>query len=155
LRALALSGRAGQKRELERLHAERTARELRLEPGQLNADGGTVPVYSVLVPGEVEAPAFGLKIRVENSGASEKLKAALRTWSAGDRVRLRHSGSPRKVKEILERMKVTGSDRAIWPVLEVAGRIVWMKGVELEPEAGLKVWAEAMEPAVRTNTDEG
>ena len=31
-------------------------------------------------------------------------------------------------------MRVTGSDRARWPVLEVDGRIVWMQGVELEPE---------------------
>jgi tRNA(Ile)-lysidine synthase len=45
------------------------------------------------------------------------------------------------VKEVLERLRVTGSDRAVWPVLEVEGRIVWMRGVELQPEAGLVVTA--------------
>jgi hypothetical protein len=36
---------------------------------------------------------------------------------------------------------VTGSGRAVWPVLEVDGRIVWMKGVEVEPEEGIAVTA--------------
>jgi tRNA(Ile)-lysidine synthase len=43
------------------------------------------------------------------------------------------------VKEVLERMKVTGSGRAIWPILEIDGRILWMKGIELEPEPGIEV----------------
>jgi tRNA(Ile)-lysidine synthase len=43
------------------------------------------------------------------------------------------------VKEVLERLRVTGSNRALWPVLEVGGRILWMRGVEVEPEPGLSV----------------
>jgi tRNA(Ile)-lysidine synthase len=66
----------------------------------------------------------------------------LRNWRPGDRVRLRHSGAPRKVKEVLERLRVTGSARTRWPVLELDGRIIWMKGVELEPETGVQVHAE-------------
>jgi hypothetical protein len=27
----------------------------------------------------------------------------------------------------------------LWPVLEASGRILWMKGVELEPEPGIRV----------------
>jgi tRNA(Ile)-lysidine synthase len=60
-------------------------------------------------------------------------------------VRLRYSSGPRKVKEVLERLRVTGTGRSVWPVLEVDGRIVWMKGVEVEPEAGLAVAATALE----------
>jgi tRNA(Ile)-lysidine synthase len=71
--------------------------------------------------------------------------AKLRNWRPGDRVRLRHSGGPRKVKEVLERLKVTGSARALWPVLELDGRIVWMKGVELEPEQGIQVAATTLD----------
>jgi tRNA(Ile)-lysidine synthase len=52
---------------------------------------------------------------------------------------VKHSGGPRKVKEVLERMKVTGSGRAIWPILEIDGRILWMKGIELESEPGIEV----------------
>jgi hypothetical protein len=54
------------------------------------------------------------------------------------------------VKEVLERMKVTGTSRSIWPVLELAGRLVWMKGVEVEPEPGLRIVTEPIEPEETT-----
>jgi hypothetical protein len=43
------------------------------------------------------------------------------------------------VKEVLERMKITGEDRIGWPVLEIAGRILWMRGVELEPDPAIRI----------------
>lgn len=163
LRMLALTGRSGERRELERgLHAERTHRELGLTTG-----GGTAgrsrsresgaPEYVVSIPGEVIAPAFGVRLNietaeVETSGApaeSNERKAGrtarLRNWSPGDRIRLRYSGSLHKVKEVLERKRVTGSDRAIWPVLELEGRIIWMKGVEIELEPGIAVVATLLD----------
>ncbi len=151
LRRLALAGRASQKLELAQgLRVERTHRELRFTarpPGSSVANGTKVALeVSVPVPGEVEAPAFGVRLRVEASSnlvaeATESRTALLRPWKAGDRVRLRYSSSPRKVKEVLERMKVNGSDRVPWPVLEYRGRLIWMKGVELEPEPGIEVLA--------------
>jgi tRNA(Ile)-lysidine synthase len=110
--------------------------------------------YGGTIPGEIVAPAFGLRLRIQVVDAEGKGTAAehgssarLRNWRPGDRVRLRHSGGLRKVKEVLERMKVTGSGRALWPVLEVGGRIVWMKGVELEPEPGMEVVTTSLEDA--------
>lgn len=145
LRALALSGRAGQKLELEGFEAERTHRELRLAAGALlTGFNGTkaAPQYTFSVPGSIQAPEFGLALEVEWDGAAQT--AVLRGWKAGDRVRVRYSSGPRKVKEVLERMRVTGSDRAQWPVLELAGRVVWMRDIELEPEPGLRVSARPM-----------
>jgi tRNA(Ile)-lysidine synthase len=143
LRSLALEGRAGQKRELAHgLRGERTPRELRLTVEAISAGAGAsgaVPEYSAAIPGEITAPAFGLCMRIEAAGTVGL--ATLRNWKPGDRVRLRYSGGQRKVKEVLERLKVTGSARAVWPVLELEGRIVWMKGVELEPELGVTVLA--------------
>jgi len=86
-------------------------------------------------------------VRIEHSNASGRAHetpdphsvVTLRNWKPGDRVRLRYSSGPRKVKEVLERLRVTGSERSLWPVLELAGRIVWMKGVELEPEPGIRI----------------
>jgi len=167
LRALALAGRAGQKLQLSQgLHAERTARELRLAvlpvTSVSTAAAQPAPEYTVAIPGEVAAPAFGLRLRIERIDAAaqvadstERLTAAgvatLRNWKPGDRVRLRHSSAPRKVKEVLERLKVTGSGRALWPVLELDGRIVWMQGVEVEPAPGIRIGIAsldtAMEPA--------
>ncbi len=162
LRTLALPGHSGQKRELAQgLRAERTPREMLLTVGAISAAIGpgsaeAVPEYTVTIPGEIAAPAFGLRLRIDASlpadgqppGAGQALSGLtgrLRNWRPGDRVRLRHSSGPRKVKEVLERMRVMGTARSVWPVLEVGGRIVWMKGVELEPEPGMVLVAATLE----------
>jgi len=151
LRMLAVAGRAGQKRELaEGLRGERTPRELRLTLEAVGGTGGgggaVIPEYVGTAPGEIVGEAFGVTLNVALAGgqdAGSGLKEArLRNWRAGDRVTLRYSSGPRKVKEVLERLRVTGSDRAVWPVLEVEGQIVWMKGVEVQGEAGLVVRAK-------------
>jgi tRNA(Ile)-lysidine synthase len=148
LRNLALTGRAGQKLELAKgLRAERTPRELRLEMGPVSRVGNETDAalheYKSCIPCEFEAPEFGLVLSIEFAPTSQNTKeqglsptrmVTLRNWKPGDRVRLRYSGSPRKVKEVLERLKVTGSSRSLWPVLEYEGRVIWMQGVELEPE---------------------
>jgi tRNA(Ile)-lysidine synthase len=94
----------------------------------------------VEIPGEIHAPEFGVWLRVEPAGDGQRQAgelpgktATLRNWRPGDRVRIRHSGGAKKIKEVLERMKITGDARAFWPVLEVEGRIVWMRGVAVEP----------------------
>jgi tRNA(Ile)-lysidine synthase len=165
VRSLALSGRAGQKLALPHcLRAERTARELRLsthpEPTPKGKSTGVPPSppnYTAVIPGEIDAPAFGLRLRIEfrievrdfasargtpngRSGPAGKT-AILRNWMPGDRVRLRHSSGPRKVKEVLERLRVTGTDREVWPILEIGGQIVWMRGVELEPDPEIVISA--------------
>ncbi len=148
LRGLALTGHAGQKLELAKgLRAERTPRELRLEMGpvsQIGSQTEALPTeHKSCIPCEISAPEFGLRLKVVaalGTGSSGGLMGAtvtLRNWKPGDRVRLRYSSGPRKVKEVLERLKVTGSSRSLWPVLELDGRIIWMQGVELEPEHGI------------------
>jgi tRNA(Ile)-lysidine synthase len=51
------------------------------------------------------------------------------------------------VKEVLERLRVSGSGRALWPVLEVDGRIIWMRGVEVEPPTEITVVGTLLEEA--------
>jgi tRNA(Ile)-lysidine synthase len=150
LRLLGLTGRAGQRLELANgLRVERTARELRLGFEPATGAREPAPEYTAPVPGEILAEAFGIRLRIDAAEPLEKLAvqertAVLRNWRPGDRVRQRYSGAPRKVKEVLERLKVTGSNRPLWPVLEFEGRIVWMQDVELEPELGVRVYAEAL-----------
>jgi tRNA(Ile)-lysidine synthase len=165
VRSLALDGRAGQRLALPQgLCAERTARELRLsvaaEPAAKGRGAGAQsPKYTVTIPGEIDAPEFGVRLSIElsdckvpNNGREARENgptggdglpqtATLRNWKPGDRVRLRYSSGLRKVKEVLERKHVTGTERALWPVLEAAGRVIWMKGVELEREPGLAITA--------------
>lgn len=135
LRKLAESGRVGEKYEAaDGLRAERTARELRLTiaTGSKRETVLENPI-AFEMPGEVEG--FGVRLMLE---APNPGKAVLRNWKAGDRVRLRYTSGEKKVKEILERMKVQGSERAVWPVVEFEGRIVWMKGVQVEAGAGVR-----------------
>jgi tRNA(Ile)-lysidine synthase len=186
VRSLALGGRAGQRLALPQgLSAERTARELRLsvapKPAAKGKSAGAQSVqYTVALPGAIDAPEFGVRLRIAlvsheapekgheapekgheaPQNGSEVTKngpavgeglpetATLRNWKPGDRVRLRYSSGLRKVKEVLERKHVTGTERAIWPVLEAGGRVVWMKGVELEREPGLAI--TALDTAVAT-----
>jgi tRNA(Ile)-lysidine synthase len=149
MRALALAGHAGQKLSLAAgLRAERTPRELRLSsaaPEELCTPTEAAPMYNFSVPGEVAAPAFGLRLCVELSGRQTiPATAVLRPWKPGDRVRLRHSSGPRKVKEVLAHLRVTGSSRTLWPVLELARQIVWMQGVELEPVLGVAITVSSL-----------
>ena len=152
LRTLAASGKSGQKIELAQgLRAERTPREIRFSALPLPSPAGiATPAeaeYLVPVPGEVCAPIFGIRIQIAVSASSMSAEnsdrrpsqAVLRNWKPGDRVTLRYSSGPHKVKEVLERLRVTGSGRSLLAVLEVGHRIVWMKGVELEPMEGIKV----------------
>lgn len=144
LRRMALEGGSGQKLELAGgLRAERSPRELRLSLAGAAAEPEALPApIAAQVPGLMEAPAWGLRLRVEAEAPAASLQAVLRPWKAGDRVHLRYSSGPRKIKEVLEKMHITGDKRSRWPVLEVVGRILWMQGVEVEPEPGLRVLVE-------------
>jgi tRNA(Ile)-lysidine synthase len=156
LRTMALSGRAGQKLELaQNLRAERTPRELRLTAEAASA-AAQPPEYTATIPAEMDAPAFGLRLRIavepsaapaEGQGIDPPRTVTLRTWKPGDRVTLRYSSGPRKVKEVLERLRVTREDRMSWPVLELGGRIVWMRGVELQPTPGIAIEADFLDDA--------
>ena len=137
LRSLACSGRAGQKAEVAGgLCGERTHRELRLSvlpPAGVDTAPAEVTFE---VPGEVSAPPLGVHLLVDSSVSTT---ATLRAWRPGDRVHLRHSSGPRKVKEVLERMKVNGAARSTWPVVEMDGNIVWMQGVAVELRPGIRI----------------
>ena len=131
LRHLANHGRAGQKLALPGpLTAERTPRELRLSPQAVKADAAA-PSQEVQLPVPGQASAFGWRFHVHSTHPGPP--AIIRVWRSGDRVSLRYSSGPRKVKEVLERMKVTGAARARWPVVEWQGQILWMQGAELQP----------------------
>jgi hypothetical protein len=47
-------------------------------------------------------------------------------------VILRYSRGAKKVAEVLDRLHVLGAARKNWPVVESAGKIVWMRGVEVD-----------------------
>jgi tRNA(Ile)-lysidine synthase len=110
---------------------ERSLREIRLTRSSAAPAPG--PAYAFPIPGEIRAPEYDLCLRGKR--AQDGLAAAfavLRPWKAGDRVTLAHSRGPKKVAEVLDRIHVLGGARKNWPVVEWEGRIVWMRGVQVE-----------------------
>jgi len=128
---------AAKKQELAAgLWAEKSARELRLvRKGASREEAIATEPVEVSIPGE--ASGFGVRLRMvlaENASTASPGTVVLRTPRAGDRVRIRHSRGAKPLKEIFERMQVEPEARKTWPVLEWQRQIVWMKGVDLEPE---------------------
>ncbi|HEY0794980.1 MAG TPA: tRNA lysidine(34) synthetase TilS [Acidisarcina sp.] len=122
------------------LTVSRSVREIRLTRAQMREDAPRkyAPEYVLPVPGEVVAEAFGVRVRAELKAGSDGVdgtnhqQAVVRRHRPGDRVRLRHSRGPCRVKEIFERLQLAGQDRDLWPLVEWEGEIVWMRGVEVE-----------------------
>src|SRR3984957_441492 len=106
---------------------ERSLREIRLNRASSPANPG--PEYPFRIPGELVAPEYGLRLRGESPAPRE---ATLRPWRAGDRVTLKHSRGPKKVAEVLDRLRVLGAERKNWPVVESGGKIVWMRGADVD-----------------------
>ena len=125
------------------LFAERSARELRLERNQKcstipSHNAPACPEYELPVPGTLDATGYGLRFTVTLDAHQPDVStvlspATLRAWKPGDRVWLQHSRGPKKVKEVLERMHVHGSERQSWPVVVWQGSVIWMQGVAVTP----------------------
>ena len=117
------------------ISVERSARELRF--GRSSAKTVSEDcTYELPVPGSVDAPAFRARFTASwlqefslQEAATPLPCAQVRAWKPGDRVELQHSRGPKKVKEILNRMKISAEDRATWPVVAWQGRIIWMRRV--------------------------
>jgi tRNA(Ile)-lysidine synthase len=116
------------------LWAERTARELRLVRSVGRGEGVAPEPVSVKIPGEGSGLGVALRLAPVAGGVAQLTAAILRAPRAGDRVRLRHSRGAKPLKEIFARMNIDAEARRTWPVLEWEGRIVWMRGVDVEAE---------------------
>jgi tRNA(Ile)-lysidine synthase len=131
LAAAALGTPAGARLDLPGgLKAERSLREIRLTRGVAQPVAG--PAHVFMIPGEILSAEYGVHLLAE---AATPATATLRPWKPGDRVTLRYSRGPKKVAEVLDRLKVSGRERKNWPVVESGGRIVWMRGAEVEAPA--------------------
>jgi tRNA(Ile)-lysidine synthase len=110
---------------------ERSLREIRLT--RTFSTAAPAPEHAFRIPGEIVAPEYGLRLRGESAGPdAPTLQATLRPWRAGDRVTLKHSRGPKKVAEVLDRLRVVGAERTTWPVVESEGKIVWMRGADVD-----------------------
>src|SRR5215471_3010827 len=126
--------------------------------------------YSLPVPGEVTVPELGATLRARiltggipaisgynpDSLLDPSLLAprlTVRNWRAGDRFFPAKTRSPKKLKELLQagRMgqRLSMAQRKMWPVVESAGQIVWVRGFAVPaafaPRTGDAVLIEELE----------
>ncbi len=99
--------------------------------------------YKVTLPGEIEIPELSCRVRfrlIEERLASHRPEQLLtpelsgselviRNWRPGDRFWPLHSKSDKKVKELLRPERVPSSQRSLWPVAELQGEILWVRGL--------------------------
>jgi tRNA(Ile)-lysidine synthase len=52
----------------------------------------------------------------------------VRNWRPGDRFWAAHAKSEKKVKELLQERRITGTERKQWPVVVYEDRLIWMRG---------------------------
>ncbi|HKD13610.1 MAG TPA: tRNA lysidine(34) synthetase TilS [Candidatus Angelobacter sp.] len=136
------------------LVAKTTLRELQIS-GRSDAEQTHDYRYLLTIPGQVAVAELGTTIRARiltlageqefsryNSGLLNHALLApeltIRNWRAGDRFFPAHTRSPKKVKELLQpgrlSQELRPAERKLWPVIESAGAIVWMRGFPV-PEA--------------------
>jgi tRNA(Ile)-lysidine synthase len=126
--------------------AHRGHRELRFE--RTRALPGKEFAYELSVPGALSIPELGTTIRtsLDNSRPPEEYnqpqlirlnrnetRFSVRPWRAGDRFRPAHSGSEKKLKELLQPLHLPQEQRAIWPVITAGARIIWVRGFPSPP----------------------
>jgi tRNA(Ile)-lysidine synthase len=94
--------------------------------------------YPLSVPGGVEVPETSSRFEAATSSSPEGLDASLlkqplivRNWRPGDRFWPAHSKAAKKVKELLQERKITGTERNLWPVVASGNDIVWLRGFPL------------------------
>jgi len=137
----------------------RTQRELRWETaGDRQASDYE---YVLPVPGSVEVGELGVRIeaaltdwdRVPESERRQVLDPAkltgpvrIRNWRAGDRFWPANTRQPKKVKELLSDRHEVGIEKKLWPVIELGGELVWLRGfaapTAVQPARGAKqvIW---------------
>jgi len=127
--------------------AQRGFRELRFqkESSLPNKDF----TYDLSVPGSFSVPELGTTIRtsLDNRTFSPEeynqrqlirlnrfeTKFSVRPWRAGDRFRPAHTGSEKKLKELLQPLHLPQEQRATWPVVTAGATIIWVRGFPSPP----------------------
>jgi tRNA(Ile)-lysidine synthase len=97
--------------------------------------------YSLRVPGRIKVPETGTWFEAalvsprEGYNPDHLLDSAMlgkelrvRNWRAGDRFWPVHTKSPKKIKELLQELHITGLERKLWPVVVLGADVVWVRG---------------------------
>lgn len=127
--------------------ASRSFRELGLDPPTGKPAAASGYFHPLSVPGEAKVVEMNLLVQARlepvaaggegyNSGQvagelmlPDGISLAVRSWRSGDCFWPAHSKSAKKVKEILQQLKVPAHDRSQWPVVAAGDDLIWVRGV--------------------------
>ncbi len=117
--------------------------------------------YEVGVPGEVELPEIGCRLRIVPVPAAFAEEAELgtllrtdligselcvRNWQPGDRYHVAYMGKEHKLKTLFLEWSVPASERPRWPVILKGSEIVWVRDL---PVADAYCWRPGDGDALR------
>jgi len=114
--------------------------------------------YELPLPGQVDVFETGSRFEAcripagteaynpEQLLEAESLPGPLkvRNWRAGDRFWPAHTKSPKKIKELLQKLHVIQPDRKLWPVVVSGDEIVWVRGFPLSVQMQARPQREAV-----------
>ena len=115
--------------------------------------------YELEIPGCVAVPETGSMIEARRvpAGAdagynpdhlldANSLTGPLkvRNWRAGDRFRPSHTKSPKKIKELFQKLHVPQAERRLWPVVLSGAEIVWVRGFAVDAQFRAKPGRDAI-----------
>ena len=121
----------------------RNATELRFACAASSGKANLDYEYCLPIPGRIKVPetrtwfeAVLVSARVDGGYNPDHLldstlldkELLVRNWRAGDRFWPAHTKSPKKIKELLQELHITGSERKLWPVVVQGAEIVWVRG---------------------------
>lgn len=119
----------------------RSATELRFDCAPSNRKANLDYEYCLRVPGRIKVPETGTWFEAElvssrggynpdhlldSTMLGKELR--VRNWRAGDRFWPAHTKSPKKIKELLQELHITGSERKLWPIVVQGADVVWVRG---------------------------
>jgi tRNA(Ile)-lysidine synthase len=95
-------------------------------PGRAIVPEAGIVVEAVRIQLGTERAESNSDLLLDTSLLSNELK--VRNWRPGDRFWPAHTKSPKKIKELLQELHITGPARKIWPVVANGNEIVWVRG---------------------------
>lgn len=128
--------------------------------------------YSFSIPGEVELPELGLRLRIRRAPvepwmfrgdpdraalAGDAAHATVRNRRPGDRLRPLGAAGARKLKELLIDRRVPAAARDRLPLVELGGKLAWVPGVAIDDAFRLtgesECWLAEMIPSAQPLTE--
>jgi tRNA(Ile)-lysidine synthase len=99
--------------------------------------------FCLPLPGAIEVPQIGSRFEavLVSGNAPEgynrehlldrvrlSRELCVRNWRPGDRFWPAHTKTPKKIKELLQELHLTGPERKLWPVVVSGADVIWVRG---------------------------